>query len=80
MRALEAPVAAFHGGGTLAIGSARGKGRTGATLTSASSSDPNVTLHPPASPYSVITGTSRFSTDALKIVATLVGYSAWLQR
>jgi type IV secretory pathway VirB10-like protein len=54
MRALEAPqmVAAFHGGRTLEIGSA--KGAPGAT--SISSSDPTVTLHPPASAYTVMAG------------------------
>jgi type IV secretory pathway VirB10-like protein len=54
MRALEAPqmVAAFHGGGTLEIGNA--KEAPGAT--SIISSDPNVTLHPPASPYTVMSG------------------------
>jgi type IV secretory pathway VirB10-like protein len=53
MRALEAPqmVTAFHGG-TLEIGSA--KEAPGAP--SISSSDPNVTLHPPASPYTVMAG------------------------
>jgi type IV secretion system protein TrbI len=47
-------VGAFHGGGTLEIGSTRVGQGGGAT--SASSSDPNVTLHPPASPYTVMTG------------------------
>ena len=58
MRALEAPqmVAAFHGGGTLEIGSARAGQGGEPTSASASSSDPNVTLHPPASPYTVMTG------------------------
>jgi type IV secretory pathway VirB10-like protein len=58
MRALEAPqmVGAFHGGGTLEIGSAREGQRGDATSSSANSSDPNVTLHPPASPYTVMTG------------------------
>jgi type IV secretion system protein VirB10 len=58
MRALEAPqmVEAFHGGGTLEIGSARAGQGEGPTSASASSSDPNVTLHPPASPYTVMTG------------------------
>jgi type IV secretory pathway VirB10-like protein len=60
MRALEAPqmVGAFHGGGTLEIGSARAGqgGAVSSTSGSASSSDPNVTLHPPASPYTVMTG------------------------
>jgi type IV secretory pathway VirB10-like protein len=54
MRALEAPqmVAAFHGGAALEIGSA--KGVPGAT--SIGSSDSNVTLHPPASAYTVMAG------------------------
>jgi type IV secretory pathway VirB10-like protein len=60
MRALEAPqmVGAFHGGGTLEIGSARAGqgGAVSSTSGAASSSDPNVTLHPPASPYTVMTG------------------------
>ena len=34
----------------------RGQGRAGPSSASASSSDPNVTLHPPASPYTVMTG------------------------
>lgn len=55
MRALEAPqmVAAFHGGGTLEVGSANGGAQGGPSI---SSSDPNVTLHPPASPYTVMAG------------------------
>jgi type IV secretory pathway VirB10-like protein len=60
MRALEAPqmVGAFHGGGTLEIGSARAGqgGAVSSTSGAANSSDPNVTLHPPASPYTVMTG------------------------
>jgi type IV secretory pathway VirB10-like protein len=58
MRALEAPqmVAAFHGGGTLEIASARRERGGNVESTSTSSSDPNVTLHPPASPYTVMTG------------------------
>jgi type IV secretory pathway VirB10-like protein len=58
MRALEAPqmVGAFHGGGTLEIGSARSGQGGAANSISASSSDPNVTLHRPASPYTVMTG------------------------
>jgi type IV secretion system protein VirB10 len=49
-------VGAFHGGGTLEIGSARAGQGGVANSISASSSDPNVTLHPPASPYTVMTG------------------------
>jgi type IV secretory pathway VirB10-like protein len=58
MRALEAPqmVGAFHGGGTLEIGSARVGQGAGPISAAASSSDPNMTLHPPASPYTVMTG------------------------
>jgi type IV secretory pathway VirB10-like protein len=58
MRALEAPqmVAAFHAGGTLEIGGARA-GQGAASFDSASANDDaNVTLHPPASPYTVMTG------------------------
>ncbi|MDA8349024.1 MAG: hypothetical protein M0038_09530 [Pseudomonadota bacterium] len=56
MKALEAPemVAAFHGGQTLEIGSA--KGQMGANPNSNSSSDKAATLHPPASPYTVMAG------------------------
>lgn len=57
MKALEAPqmVAAFHSGPTLEIASA--KQDKGANAVSAeSSSDPNVALRPPASPYSVMAG------------------------
>ena len=56
MKALEAPemVAAFHQGGTLEIASV--KGRTGGNATPASSSAPSATLHPPASPYTVMAG------------------------
>ncbi len=58
MRALEAPqmVAAFHGGGTLEIGSARGGQGGGADSAPTSSGDPNVTLRRPASAYTVMTG------------------------
>lgn len=58
MRALEAPqmVAAFHGGSTLEIGNAREEQSGSAASGSTTSSDPNVTLHPPASPYTVMTG------------------------
>jgi type IV secretory pathway VirB10-like protein len=56
MKALEAPemVAAFHGGQSLEIGSA--KGQSGTDFNSPGSSDPSVTLHPPASPYTVMAG------------------------
>jgi type IV secretory pathway VirB10-like protein len=56
MKALEAPemVAAFHGGQTLEIASA--KGQPVGSFDSNSSSDPTVTLHPPASPYTVMAG------------------------
>ena len=56
MRALEAPemVAAFHGGSTLEIPSAqRGEG---ASFNANTSSEPSVTLHPPASPFMVMAG------------------------
>src|SRR5260370_39133346 len=56
MRALEAPemVAAFHDGSTLEIPSAqRGEG---ASFNANTSSDPGVTLHPPASPFMVMAG------------------------
>jgi len=54
MRALEAPqmVSAFHGGDALEIGSAK----EAPGITSIGSSDPNVTLHPPASPFTVMAG------------------------
>ena len=54
MKALEAPqmVAAFHGGSTLELGSGRA-GQGGAALAGGGA---NVTLHPPASPYTVMTG------------------------
>ncbi|MGH7812399.1 MAG: TrbI/VirB10 family protein [Candidatus Binataceae bacterium] len=56
MKALEAPemVAAFHQGGTFEIPTV--KGQTGANVTLVSSTDPSVTLHPPASPYTVMAG------------------------
>jgi type IV secretory pathway VirB10-like protein len=56
MRALEAPemVSAFHSGGTLEI--ARGQGTDGNPQLGNVSSDPAVTLHPPASPYTVMAG------------------------
>ena len=55
MRALEAPqmVAAFHSGGTLEIGSA--KGQQGGSFDAGTSSEPTVRLHPP-SPYTVVAG------------------------
>jgi len=59
MRALEAPqmVAAVHGGSTLEIGGARaGQGGVGAQAPVSSDGEANVTLHPPASPYTVMTG------------------------
>ena len=59
MRALEAPqmVAAFHAGGTLEIGGARtGQGGAASFASAAANDDANVTLHPPASPYTVMTG------------------------
>ena len=59
MRALEAPemVAAFHSGGTLEIARAQ-SGEGGASLTGSmsDSNDPGVTLHPPASPFTVMAG------------------------
>jgi type IV secretory pathway VirB10-like protein len=56
MKALEAPemVAAFHGGQALEIASA--KSQPGGNFNSNSSSDPAVTLHPPASPFTVMAG------------------------
>jgi type IV secretory pathway VirB10-like protein len=59
MRALEAPqmVGAFHGGDTLEIGSGRaGQGETSNGSMPQSAGDANVTLQPPASPYTVMTG------------------------
>ncbi|MGO9605807.1 MAG: TrbI/VirB10 family protein [Candidatus Binataceae bacterium] len=54
MRALEAPemVGAFHDAGTLELASAK---RDQDAL-AAASGDPKVTLHPPASPYTVMAG------------------------
>ncbi len=54
MKALEAPqmVAAFHAGSTLELGSGRA-GQGGGALAGGGA---NVTLHPPASPYTVMTG------------------------
>jgi type IV secretion system protein VirB10 len=56
MRALEAPqmVAAFHSGGTLEIGSA--KGQQGGSFDAGTSSEPTVRLHPQALPYTVVAG------------------------
>ena len=58
MRALEAPqmVGAFHSADTLQIARSGGEqgGNAGAIATDAGS--PNVTLQPPASPYTVMTG------------------------
>jgi type IV secretory pathway VirB10-like protein len=56
MKALEAPqmVAAFHGGSTLELGVRAGQG--GAAIVGGGASAANVTLHPPASPYTVMTG------------------------
>ncbi len=58
MKALEAPemVAAFHGGQALEIANA--KAQPGGNFNSNSSSDPTVTLHPPASPYTVMAGSA----------------------
>jgi type IV secretory pathway VirB10-like protein len=59
MRALEAPqmVAAFHAGSTLEIGGARaGQGGAASFDSASANDDANVTLHPPASPYTVMTG------------------------
>jgi type IV secretory pathway VirB10-like protein len=59
MRALEAPemVAAFHSGGTLEIARAQ-SGEGGASLTgnASDSTDPGVTLRPPASSFTVMAG------------------------
>jgi len=57
MKALEAPemVGAFHSASALEIPRAQ-SGEGGASLNSNASSDPTVTLHPPASPYTVMTG------------------------
>jgi len=56
MKALEAPemVTAFHGGQALEIASA--KGSPGGNFGSNSSSDPTISLHPPASPFTVMAG------------------------
>jgi len=56
MKALEAPqmVSAFHGGGTLEI--ARANGQQSANFNPGNSTDPAVTLHPPASAFTVMTG------------------------
>lgn len=56
MRALEAPqmVAAFHSGGALEIGNARGQ--QDGSFAAGSSNGPTVTLHPQASPYTVVAG------------------------
>lgn len=55
MKALEAPqmVAAFHSGQALEIASAKGQD---VGFGSNSSSDRSITLHPPASPYTVMAG------------------------
>jgi type IV secretory pathway VirB10-like protein len=57
-KALEAPemVAAFHGGSALEIPRAQGGGENSANFNGGTSSDPTVTLHPPASPYTVMAG------------------------
>ena len=57
MKALEAPemVGAFHSASALEIPRAQ-SGEGGASLNSNASSDPTVTLHPPASPYTVMAG------------------------
>jgi len=56
MKALEAPemVTAFHGGQALEIASA--KGQPGSNFNANSSIDAAVTLHPPASPFTVMAG------------------------
>ena len=56
MKALEAPqmVAAFHGGGTLEIGGAQG--RPGETAIAANQAGAGITIHPAASPYTVMAG------------------------
>ena len=56
MKALESPqmVSAFHGGGTLEI--ARTNGQQSTNFNTGNSTDPAVTLHPPASAFSVMTG------------------------
>jgi type IV secretory pathway VirB10-like protein len=57
MKALEAPemVGAFHSASALEIPRAQ-SGEGGASLNSNESSDPTVTLHPPASAYTVMAG------------------------
>lgn len=56
MKALESPqmVSAFHGGGTLEI--ARANGQQSSNFNAGNSTDPVVTLHPPASAFSVMAG------------------------
>jgi len=56
MKALEAPemVGAFHSASALEI--PRAQGGEGASVNANASSDPTVTLHPPASPYTVMAG------------------------
>ena len=56
MKALESPqmVSAIHGGGTLEI--ARANGQQGTNFNTGNSTDPAVTLHPPASAFTVMTG------------------------
>src|SRR6266851_957600 len=57
MKGLEAPemVGAFHSASALEIPRAQ-SGEGGASFNSNASSDPTVTLHPPASPYTVMAG------------------------
>jgi type IV secretory pathway VirB10-like protein len=56
MKALESPqmVSAFHDGGTLEI--ARANGQQSTNFNTRISTDPTVTLHPPASAFTVMTG------------------------
>jgi type IV secretory pathway VirB10-like protein len=56
MKALESPemVRAFHGGETLEIASA--KGQTNDSYPPGSQSDPGISVHPAASPYTVMAG------------------------
>jgi type IV secretory pathway VirB10-like protein len=58
MKALEAPemVGAFHGGSALEIARAQGGAEGSANFNGGTSSDPTVTLHPPASAYTVMAG------------------------
>ena len=62
LKALEAPqmVSAFHSGGTLEIASGRGRGGSASgaiAQTQATAPDESaITLHPPASPYTVMAG------------------------